>query len=73
MAISGLQLTLANYDSALEVLKERFTQKQIIINSHMELLLKLKPVNAMSDIKGTQAVLDRVEIQDRGLQSLGVN
>ena len=72
MAISGLQLTSANYDAALEVLKERFAQKQIIINSHMESLLKLKPVNAMSDIKGIRAVLDRVEIQVRGLQSLGV-
>lgn len=67
MAISGLQLTSANYDTALEVLKERFAQKQIIFNSHMESLLKLKPVNAMSDIRGIRAVLDRVEIQVRGL------
>ena len=70
MAISGLQLTSANYDA---VLKERFAQKQIIINSHMESLLKLKPVNAMSDIEGIRAVLDRMEIQVRGLQSLGVD
>ena len=41
MAILGLQLTLANYDATLEVLKERFARKQIIINSHMESLLKL--------------------------------
>ena len=32
MAISGLQLTSANYDAALEVLKERFARKQIIVN-----------------------------------------
>ena len=32
----------------------------------------MKPVNAMSDIKGIRAVLDRVEIQVRGLQFLGV-
>ena len=32
MAISGLQLTSANYDVALEVLKERFARKQIIVN-----------------------------------------
>ena len=62
MAISGLQLTSAN-----------FAQKQVIVNSHMESLLKLKPVNAMSDIKSIRAVLDRVEIQVRGLQSLGVD
>ena len=55
---------------ALEVLRERFTQKQIIINSHMESLIKLKPENVISDVKGIRAVLGRVEIQVRGLQSL---
>ena len=72
-AISGLQLTSANYSAALEVLRERFAQKQIIINSHMESLIKLKPVNAISDVRGIRAVLDRVEIQVRGLQSLGID
>jgi len=59
MAISGLQLTSCKYDAALEVLKERFVQRQIIINSHMESLLELKPVNAMLEIRGIRAVLDR--------------
>ncbi|XP_068670918.1 uncharacterized protein [Montipora foliosa] len=72
-ATSGLQLTSANYSAALEVLRERFAQKQIIINSHMESLIKLKPVNVISDVKGIRAVLDRVEIQVRGLQSLGID
>ena len=57
-AISGLQLTSANYSAALEVLRERFAQKQIIINSHIESLIKLKPVNVISDVKGIRAVLD---------------
>ena len=72
-AISGLQLTFANYSAALEVLRERFAQKQIIINSHMESLIKLKPVNVISDVKGIRAVLDSVEIQVQGLQSLGID
>lgn len=66
IALSGLQLTSANYDAALEILKERFAQKQVIINLHMELLIRLKPVNAMSDVRG-------IEIQVRGLQSLRVD
>ena len=36
----------------------------------MEALLKLQPVNAMSNVKGIRAVLDNLEIQVRGLQSL---
>ena len=72
-AISGLQLTSANYIAALEGLRERFAQKQTIINSHMESLIKLKPVNVISDVKGIRAALDSVEIQVRGLQSLGID
>ena len=72
-AISGLQLTSANYSVALEVLRERFAQKQIIINSHMESLIKLKPVNVISDVKGIRAVFDSVEIQVRGLECLGID
>ena len=74
-AISGLQFNSANYSVALEVLRERFrfTQKQIIINSLMESLIKLKPVNVISDVKGIRAVLDMVEIQVGGLQSLGID
>ena len=64
-AISGLQLTSANYNAALKVLRERFAQKQIIINSHMESLIKLKPINVISDVS--------LEIQVRGLQSLGID
>ena len=41
MAILELQLTSANNDAELETRKERFAQKQIIINSHMELLIRL--------------------------------
>ena len=39
----------------------------------MESLIKLKAVNVISDVKGIQAVLDSVEIQVRGLQSLGID
>ena len=39
----------------------------------MESLIKLKPVNAISDVRGIRAVLDRVEIQVGGLQSLGID
>ena len=34
--------------------------------------MKLKPVTALADIKGLHAVLDKVEIQVRGLQALGI-
>ena len=39
----------------------------------MKALLKLQPVNAMSNVKGIRAVLDNLEIQVRGLQALGID
>ena len=72
-AISGLQHTSANYSAALEVLRERFAQKEIILNFPMESLIKLKPVNVTSDVKEIRAVLDSVEIQVPGFQPLGID
>ena len=41
MAILGLQLASVDNDAELEIWKERFVQKQSIINSHMESLIRL--------------------------------
>ena len=50
-SITGLLLTELNYKEAIEILTDRFGNKQIIISSHMEALLKLQPVNAMSNVR----------------------
>ena len=39
--IQGLSLTVANYDSAVELLQTRFGNPQQIITTHMDELLKL--------------------------------
>ena len=59
-----------NYKEAIEILTDRFGNKQLIISSHMESLFKLQTVNAMPSVKGIRAVLDNLEIPVRGLQSL---
>ena len=50
-AIAGLQLTSTNYTVAIDLLKERFAQKQTIINSHMDALLKVQGVSSISEMK----------------------
>ncbi|GBM13702.1 hypothetical protein AVEN_66261-1, partial [Araneus ventricosus] len=40
-AISGFALTENNYDAALELLKNRFGQKNLLINAHLRSLLDL--------------------------------
>ena len=46
--ITGLTLTSANYDEAL---KQRFGNKQLIVNCHMGLLLNLMAVNSQHNLR----------------------
>ena len=42
--IAGIQMTGANYENVIEILRDRFAQRNIIVNSHMEALLNLQKV-----------------------------
>ena len=70
-AIRGLPLTSENYNSARKILEERHGNKQLIISSHMDNLLKLLVVRSVNDVKGIRQLYDRTEINIRGLQGLG--
>ena len=50
-AISGLLLTTANYQRAIETLKKRFGSKQQIINRHMYVLLHVEAVHSAHSIR----------------------
>ena len=71
-AVSGIQTTDANYDTAIEVLKERFAQKQMIINSHMEALMNLPNVSSVKDVTTLRKLVDDIDINVRSLKSLGL-
>ena len=71
-AIAGLKLTSTNYQEAVELLNQRFGNKQQIINSHMDSLLQLPAVTSLHDVQGTRRLYDKVESHVRGLKSLGV-
>ena len=42
-AIQGLTLSSSNFDSAVEILKQRFGRPQQIISAHMDEILKIQP------------------------------
>ncbi|XP_078368716.1 uncharacterized protein LOC144652543 [Oculina patagonica] len=71
-AIQGLTRTDANYNSAIELLHNRFGKTQNIISKYMDELLKIP---ACSGDKASQLrfVYDKISINVRGLASLGVN
>jgi len=51
-AIKGLPLTLEKYYSARKIFEVRYGNKQPIISSHMDNLLKLSVVSSVNDVKG---------------------
>ncbi|GBO37438.1 hypothetical protein AVEN_266087-1 [Araneus ventricosus] len=49
-----------NYDKAVEVLKDRFGQKQAVISSYMNTLLPLQPVRRINDTLGLRNLYDEI-------------
>ena len=70
-AISGISLTNDNYGEAINILKDRFGNKQIIVSSHMNSLLKLSTVKR-NDLQQLRSFYDEVELNVRSLVTLGV-
>ncbi|GFR12733.1 uncharacterized protein TNCT_285021 [Trichonephila clavata] len=71
-SISGLTIIDQNYDSSIEILKERFGRTDIMISAHMNRLLAIEPVRNISYLKGLRKLYDECEIQIRSLNSLNV-
>ena len=68
-AISGLELTNSNYDAAIAILKERYGNEQLIVDTHYTKLMEMSPaVNRTTSLRDT---LDVIEQHLRSLQSLG--
>ncbi|GFV81788.1 uncharacterized protein TNCV_1056771 [Trichonephila clavipes] len=70
--INGFLISDDNYDRALDLLKDRFGNKNMLINAHLSNLLNLTPVRNPTDIVGLRNLYDRAETQIRSLESLGV-
>ena len=70
-SIQGLTLTSANYDTALEILQDRFGKKQHIIAAHMDDLLKLTPC-LDSKPHHLRIVYDKIFVNVQGLEALWI-
>ena len=71
-AIAGLPLTADNYKVAIDILKDRFGKPQLLISNYMDALLKLPSVNSVRETKKLRELFDKIEINIRGLDALGV-
>lgn len=60
----------SNYKRAVDLLKERFGQKQVLINAHMDALLKITVTK--NDVRKLRSLYDTCEGYKHGLESLDV-
>ncbi|XP_035226844.1 uncharacterized protein LOC118199150 [Stegodyphus dumicola] len=70
--VAGFSLTEENYNSAIDLLKNRFGHQDLVINAHMSKPLNLKQVKNAANVKKLRELYDSCEIQIRNLNSLGV-
>ena len=71
--ISGLPLTTSsNYLEAIELLKARYSDKQIIIWKHMDALMQLPRVSSREDLQKLRFIYDKTEGTVRSLQGIGI-
>ncbi|XP_065902557.1 uncharacterized protein [Dysidea avara] len=70
--VKGLQLSEDNYNTALDLLKQRFGKKQQIICAHMEELVKLSDCNNDRP-HSLRSLYDHITVHIRGVEALEVN
>ena len=70
-AIEGLPVTEENYDSVVDILKNRFGKPQKLISAHMEELLKLN-ICTLDKPSQLRFLCDKINVNIRGLEALGV-
>ena len=70
-ALKGLKLCNDNYDTAHDLLKERFGDKQTRISGYMNKLLSLNNVYDSTGIKSLRKLFDNIETQVPSLNCLG--
>ncbi|XP_075527121.1 uncharacterized protein LOC142559408 [Dermacentor variabilis] len=71
-AIAGIQVTGANYTTVIELLKERFGRRDVLIQEHLTQLLDLPPVQNGKEHIGLSRLYDHLHRNIAGLRALGV-
>ena len=72
-AILGLSLTSENYYKVVAILKSRFGDPQIVIQTNVDVLLSSPNVESCSDIRLLRKMLDVIETSSHNLHSLNID
>ena len=72
-SVQGLKLSKPNYSAAIEMLQERYGDKQVLISTHMNKLLNLSNSGNLNDLKYLRQLYNNIDTQVRSLTSLGMD
>ncbi|GFR03337.1 DUF1758 domain-containing protein [Trichonephila clavata] len=72
-AIKGLELKIENYNSALEILRSRYGNKDVLVQAHLRSFLNITPIKTSNDLNALRTMHDKIETQIRILESLSVD
>lgn len=70
-SIEGLVISDTNYDTAVELLKKRYANVDLLIHTHMNNLLNIKPLRNSNDVVSFRKFYDKINIELRSLENLG--
>ncbi|GFR31143.1 integrase catalytic domain-containing protein [Trichonephila clavata] len=71
--VEGFPISAKAYDEAVELLKNRFANPEILIQAHMNKILSLQPLKNSNDLRSFRKFVDNCNVQLRSLNSLGVS
>ena len=61
--VQGLKLSEPNYSVAIEMLQERYGDKQVLISTHMNKLLNLSNSGNLNDLKYLRQLYNNIDTQ----------
>lgn len=71
--LKGFRISNENYTAALDLLKQRYGDEQLLISSHMSALIEMKPATQVRDVTELRKLHDNIESQVRSLSALGLD
>lgn len=69
--IEGLPISESNYDSAIDLLKTRFAKTDLLIHTHMNNILTVRPLRNSQDVRAFRKFYDKILVELRSLENLG--
>ena len=73
LCILGLKINGKKYETSVNLLKERYNNKQLVVSSHIRNLLNLRQLTMSDNVNDLRKIYDIVETQVRSLENLDMN